>query len=216
MKNILITFFCFLLSVPALRAQTMKELFVSMPDTLSLILTPVNRADCVDFIASGMRAQVTNRFNQTSEVTVLTDEYLHAQITENTVWEMRSLPMKDSLSVICFVKTIKAPIEDSHIMFYTPNWQPLPANEYLPAPPVVDDFFRTDLNEAQIDSLYKLRQQAYITFIKASLSPKDNTLSFTYTTPEYMNSDDREKIQAYLRKSPVTYIWQNGHFIRKD
>ena len=216
MKHILITLFCCSLSFMTLHAQTMKELFVSMPDTLSLIFTPVNRADCVDFLASGIRAQVTNRFNNPSEVTNLTDNYLRAQITESSVWEMRTLPVKDSVSVICFVKTVKAPVEDSHILFYTQDWQPLPTSDFLSALPTADDFFRTDLNESQTDSLNELREQAYITFIKASLSPTEDTLSFTYTTPEYMNREERDKINAYLRKTPITYIWKDKHFIRKD
>lgn len=218
MKQLLIILFGCSLSIATLHAQTMKELFVSMPDTLSLILTPVNRADCIDFLASGMRAQVTNRFNKTSEVTALTDNYLRAQVTESSVWEMRSLPVKDSVSVICLIKTVKAPVEDSHIMFYTQDWQPLPLHDFLPTLPTADDFFRTDLNltQAQTDSLNELRKQTYITFIKANLSATDNTLSFTYTTPEYMNREDREKIKAYLRKTPLTYIWKDKHFIRKD
>lgn len=218
MKQTLTFLFCCLLSITTLHAQTMKELFVSMPDTLSLILTPVNRADCIDFLASDMRARVTNRFNKTSEVTALTDDYLCAQVTESSVWEMRSLPLEDATSVICFIKTVKASAEDSHIMFFTQDWQPLPLRDFLPTLPAADDFFRTELEltQAQADSLNELRKQTYITFIKASLSPTDNTLSFTYTTPEYMNHEDREKIKAYLRETPITYIWENKHFIRKD
>lgn len=198
-----------------LQAQSLKDLFVHMPDTLSLVMSDVNRADCVDFLASNMKAQVTNRFNHTSEVKALTDDYLQAQVTKNSVWEMRRLPLRDSLSVICVVKTVKAPVEDSHIRFYSSDWQELPAVDFLPALPSADDFFQTPSPE-KADSLNELRRKADITFIKASLSPKDNTLSFTYTTPDYLNREDREKIKPYLKSTPVVYEWREGTFVLRE
>ena len=206
---------CLLCSSGVLQAQSLKDMFVHMPDTLSLVMSDVNRADCVDFLASNMKAQVTNRFNHTSEVKVLTDDYLQAQVTKSSMWEMRRLPLRDTVSVVCVVKTVKAPVEDSHIRFYSSDWQELPVEEFLPVWPSADAFFRTPSPE-KADSLNELRLKADITFIKASLSPKDNTLSFTYTTPDYLNHEDREKIKLYLKPAPVVYEWREGKFVRKE
>ena len=203
-----------LLCIGGMQAQTLKEIFVHMPDTLSPILTPVNRADCVDFIASNMKARVTNRFNRTSEVKTLTDDYLLAQVTESSVWEMRRLPLNDSVSVVCWVKTVKGPVEDSSLRFYSTDWKELPVSDFLPQRPGPADFFLQPSAE-KADSLNELRRKADITFLKASLSPKENTLSFTYTTPDYMNADDRQQIIPYIRKS-VVYEWKDGKFVRKD
>ena len=51
--------------LPLSRAAAQKEartVFVQMPDSILPLLTEVNRADCIDFLDSHMRAQVTNRF----------------------------------------------------------------------------------------------------------------------------------------------------------
>ena len=48
----------------ALQAQEAKTLFVNMPDSLSPLLTKVNREDCIDFLESKMKAQVENRFGK--------------------------------------------------------------------------------------------------------------------------------------------------------
>ena len=53
-----------LFSLTSLQAQEAKTLFVNMPDSLSPLLTKVNRADCVDFLESKMKAQVENRFGK--------------------------------------------------------------------------------------------------------------------------------------------------------
>lgn len=45
-------------SVVGVQAQDMKALFVSMPDSIAPLLTKVNREDCIDFLASNMKAEV--------------------------------------------------------------------------------------------------------------------------------------------------------------
>jgi len=51
----------------SLQAQEAKTFFKNMPDSLSPLLTAVNRADCIDFLESKMKAEVTNRFGGKSE-----------------------------------------------------------------------------------------------------------------------------------------------------
>lgn len=213
MKRILSILCICLLSSVWMQAQSLKNLFVNMPDTLSLIMTSVNRADCVDFLASKMKARVTNRFNNESEVETLTDDYLLAQVTKSSKWEMKRLPLNDSVAVICFVKTVKAPVEDSHIRFYSTDWKELPTRTFLPNSPKADDFFMTPSVD-KTDSLKELRAKADITFMKAQLNKDSETLTFIYTTPEYMNRDDAKKMSVYLRPSPIVYEWREGKFVR--
>ena len=52
----------------SLYAQDMKTLFIAMPDSVAPLLTKVNREDCVDFLASNMKAEVKNRFGKVSEL----------------------------------------------------------------------------------------------------------------------------------------------------
>ena len=65
----------------ALQAQEAKTLFVNMPDSLSPLLTKVNREDCIDFLESKMKAQVENRFGKKSEMTDLSKDYIRMQMS---------------------------------------------------------------------------------------------------------------------------------------
>ncbi len=60
-----------LFSLASLQAQEAKTLFVNIPDSLTPLLTKVNREDCIDFLESKMKAQVENRFGKKSEMTEL-------------------------------------------------------------------------------------------------------------------------------------------------
>ena len=39
-------------------AQDMKSVFIAMPDSITPLLTKVNKEDCVDFLDSNMKAEV--------------------------------------------------------------------------------------------------------------------------------------------------------------
>ena len=73
-----------------------------MPDSLSPLLTAVNRADFIDFLESEMKAEVTNRFGGKSEMTELTPDYIRVQVTPQSTWQMKLLSVNDStvLSVL--------------------------------------------------------------------------------------------------------------------
>ena len=125
MKKLIISLLLLPLAL-AVSAQEARTLFTHMPDSLCPLLSAVNRADCIDFLDSKMRAQVTNTFGGKSEMTILTPDYIRMQLTSRNTWQMKVLPLTDSTRVICTVSTAYAPAPDSHIRFYDIDWHPLP------------------------------------------------------------------------------------------
>ena len=73
-----------LFSLASLQAQEAKTLFVNIPDSLTPLLTKVNREDCIDFLESKMKAQVENRFGKKSEMTELGTDYVRMQMSPKT------------------------------------------------------------------------------------------------------------------------------------
>lgn len=202
-----------LLCCLSIQAQDMKSLFIALPDSLSPMLTKVNREDFGDFLASNMKAEVKNRFGNTSEMLKLTDNYLKLKISKVSMAEMKLLPLNDSVKVICVVHTFEGPASDSSISFYDTSWKRLPADKFLTLP-VEDAFYKTPASELQADSLKNLRARADMFLLKADLSETDNTLSFTYATPDYLDKKTAEEIKPYLVQEPLKYIWKEGHFVR--
>lgn len=202
-----------LLCCLSIQAQDMKSLFIALPDSLSPMLTKVNREDFGDFLASNMKAEVKNRFGNTSEMLKLTDNYLKLKISKVSMAEMKLLPLNDSVKVICVVHTFEGPASDSSISFYDTSWKRLPADKFLTLP-VEDAFYKTPASEVQADSLKNLRARADMFLLKADLSETDNTVSFTCATPDYLDKETAEEIKPYLVQEPLKYIWKEGHFVR--
>lgn len=194
--------------LPLHAQQEAKTVFVNMPDSLLPFLTAVNRADCIDFLESNMKAKVENRFGNESEMTGLTKDYICIQMTPQSTWQMKLLATSDTTQVICTVSTACAPVCDSSIQFFTTDWKELPAADLLTDLPVMDDFFETPDSASAYD--YNMaRMQTDMLLVKADLSPTDNTLTFTLTTPEYMEKETADKLKPFIRR-PIVYTWKEG------
>ena len=203
---IFVCMFC----VMSVVAQDMKTVFVAMPDSVTPLLTKVNREDCIDFLDSNMKAVVKNRFGNVAEMKVLTDDYVLMQTSEVGTLEMKLLPLADSTKVICMVKTVNVPVADSSIRFYTSDWsQQLDVKEFLQLPSM-DAFFLP--NDSLKDEAILTRKKADMHLMKAQLSKEDTSLTFTYTTPDYLNEEDREKLSPHLRKESIVLRWSEGKF----
>ena len=171
----------------ALWAQEAKTLFVNMPDSLSPLLTKVNREDCIDFLESKMKAQVENRFGKKSEMTDLSKDYIRMQMSSQSTWQMKVLALNDSTNVICTVSTACAPACDSSIRFYTDDWKPLTASLYITLP-VMGDFLNTP-DSAGVYEFDEARRSADILLMKADFNKENTELTVTLATPDYMSRE---------------------------
>lgn len=208
LKLILILLICF--CAKSMDAQNMKSVFISMPDSIAPLFTKVNKEDCVDFLDSGMKAVVTNRFGSKSEMKDLSDDYVLMQTTGSSTLEMKLLPVNDSIKVVCMVKTVCASACDSEIHFYTSDWsRELSVADFLVLPDAGMFFLPM---ESILQEYDWVRKKADMHLVKASLSKDDASLTFIYTTPDYLNKEDKEKLLPYLRKEPVVLKWQEGKF----
>lgn len=196
----------------ALQAQEAKTCFKNMPDSICPLLSAVNRADFIDFLESKMKAEVTNSFGGKSEMTELSPDYIRVQMTPQSTWQMKLLPVNDSTKVICTVSTVCAPACDSHINFYTTDWKELPAASFLPALPAMDDFIIQAPDTVDVYEYQAARRQADMLLVKTDLSAKDTALTFTFTTPNYMEKEAAEKLKPFIRR-PIAYTWNQGRFI---
>lgn len=203
---IVLTFFC---AMPMV-AQDMKSVFIAMPDSITPLLTQVNKEDCVDFLDSNMKAEVTTRFGGTAEMKVLTEDYVFLQTTPSSTLEMKLLPVNDSTKVVCMVKTVCASACDSEIHFYTSDWKGKMAVGDFLQKPEQEAFYLP--NDSVTEESVLIRKKADMHLMKASLSKEDASLTFIYTTPDYLNKEDKKQMLRYLNPNPVVFQWKDGKF----
>lgn len=107
----------------------MKEVFRTMPDSLMPYLSENNRLDFIDFMDSGMKAEVRNTLGGTSEMTALTVDSLSIRMSEALRVDMLLLApsQEDTCRVVCFVQTYGTDSLslESTVDYYTTTWQQL-------------------------------------------------------------------------------------------
>ena len=215
MKKLLYFILGFTLTA-SLQAQEVRQAFINMPDSILPILTKVNRADCIDFLDSHMRAIVKNRFDQQSEMTRLTKDYIAMQLSPQSHFEMKLLPVTDSTHIICTIQTICSNACDSRIDFYTDDWVALDKKEFITLPSQ-SDFVPETIPLQVADTLPTpwevLRNEADILLMQASLADSTSTLTFQYTTPGYMSKPSATQYVPLLKRKSISYEWKNGKFI---
>ncbi len=206
----LILFLCLALAegLP-LFGQAAKDCFKAMPDSLLPLLTEVNRADFIDFLESGMRAEVTNRFGRKSEMTTMSADYIRIQLTERGTWQMKLLPLNDSVKVVCVVSTAYGPVADSDVYFYTPSWQELDGASFLQLPSKED--FLAIPDSLEDNRIRPALARMDMTLLSAELSAQSDTLTMTFHTPRLLDKETAEVVRPFIR--PVRkYVWRDGGY----
>ena len=87
----------------------------------------------------------------------------------------------------------------------------MPAASYLASLPNMNDFILPASDTVDVYRYQNARLQADMLLMKADLSGKDATLTFTFTTPDYMEKEAAEKLKPFLR-DPIIYTWKEGKF----
>ncbi len=188
-----------------------RNWLVAMPDSVMPLLTKNNRLDFIDFDDAGMEAVVTNRMEGKSRLDTLTDDFLRINYTKSTDVAMKLLPVNDTTDVLCMVTTVKASADDSRIAFYDARWQPLDAASYIHEPSLVD--FRST---QQGDSASWAWSKIDIFLRTYHLSAEDADLRCVLTTTDYLSVEDKQAVEPYVRREPITYRWTDGKFVRNE
>lgn len=209
MKRYIFSFlFCF--TMMGGYSQDMAALFTNIPDQYLPQLETEWRKDLVDLYMNGKEARLQNTMAGYSTLKKLTSDYLFLEKTERSTMEIKLLPLVNNTHIICIVSTVCAPVPDSKVEFFTTDWKPLDAAELF-TPVDSGWFIKKDEGQhpdTRPDALFRLD----IELIKYQLSEKGLTLTATYTTPLYLDSETREKIKPFLKDSPKIYTWEKYRF----
>ena len=157
----------------------------------------------------------------------LFERYLQGTITAS-LWdtcggsatrsEADSLPEEKKRELLAYLKTlpiykiitVKAPVADSRIAFFSPDWKPLNASDLLE--PVSAGWFIREDTDKESMAFQEVTSRLDMDLFEYKLSPDDYTLTQTYTTPQYTDKEIQEKLKPFLKGSPKVYTWTKSYF----
>lgn len=176
-----------LLMIPcALAAEgRLAALWQQMPDGIVPLLSKTNRLDMIDFCENDMESRVTNVLDGYSTMDTLTSDYLHVTLSPQTTLEMK-------LSGESIIAVHSAASVSSTITIYNKDWEEI-GNIPMPA---VQDFLPQDADKHLAQTLEA------VPLITASLSPDNDSITFTLHTVD-LSRDERREAEPLLHKVTI-------------
>ncbi len=116
---------CLLLASSTVGARSMKDLLVSMPDSLVPYLDKNLRLEFAELQEMGVKAEVQNLLGDTSVMDTLTADFVQLRTSRVSTLQMKKLPVSGGDSLLCVVKTFSGPEKDSELYLYSQDWKPL-------------------------------------------------------------------------------------------
>lgn len=192
-------------------AQTVRDMWLSMPPSFAPYLSASLRTQCLDFYDMHADAQTDNALKGKSRIDTLTSTFLAATLSKAHTLQMKLLPAAGSASgsslgsssvsgpslsscdsVLCVVRSWDGPKRDSEVQLFDRQWKPLQAPLTFSA----DRFVcRPDtMSEERFSRLVALLDPI---MFSVSLSPTDNVL-LVKLSPVVPNPDDEKAIEQIL------------------
>ena len=188
-------------SVSALHAQNMRQLWIDMPDSLTTYLNKSMRTELADYVEMKAPAVVTNLLKEKTEIDTLTDNFMRIKLSAASEMEMKILPHVERGKVVALVRTYRGPVAQSMLSFYDMEWNPVavapvkwPSPESMIAKP-----------EAMTEARYRdLLASVEMKLMEYHFSPADNLLRISLGIP-LLTSDEKEDFQTLLRQTNLNW-----------
>lgn len=192
-------------------AQTVRDLWLSMPPSFAPYLNTSLRTQCLDFYDMHTDAQTDNALKGKSRIDTLTSTFLAATLSKAHTLQMKLLPASGSASglgsslgsgsssslsscdsVLCVVRSWDGPKRDSEVQLFDRQWKHLQAPLTFSA----DSFVcRPDtMSEERFSRLVALLDPI---MFSVSLSPAENVL-LVKLSPVVPNPEDEKAIEQIL------------------
>ena len=186
-------------------AQTMDELFKTMPDEF---LPAFTEADKTMLLVDSSLSVIPYALGEIERLEY-SDTFLSLKTSKVGTMQIKILPLINNTQIIAVVKTVCVGVCDSHIRFFTTEWEEIQKNSLLPAitPHIFFDKAKLDTSEfkwavSQID-IYPLHFQ----FVDGS-----NDLKLKFDIINHLSKQDSAKIKPYMVNETIDLSWNKSTF----
>lgn len=200
------------ISVSAQSCKMMREVWVTMPDSIVPYLNHELRVELADYWEMKAEAKVKNLLGNETRLTNMSDKFMALQLNVSTDAAIRLLSCGDSTYIICMVKTLKAPAAESDIRFYTSDWKQLSGTFGLPTvenAKTIKHLFTEKRDTMTVEFYNKLCDMIEPIILEATLSENDEMITFELSLPFLT---DEEKDETSLILMPRKYYWDGKMF----
>lgn len=197
MKKILIII-CFLTCWLGVSAQSLREVWIEMPDSILPYLSKSQRTELADYVEMKAEPAVLSTFGDSVRIERMTNNYLLLKANEATRLEIKLLDN----NTLALVQTWMAPAAESKLSLFNLQWEPKEAVVDYKVNIVKPDSM-SDEDFADLKTLMSPRLKEY------RLSADNNSLSVSWNYP-LLSKKDVKRVTELLK--PQVLNWTGKDF----
>lgn len=197
MKKILIII-CFLTCWLGVSAQSLREVWIEMPDSILPYLSKSQRTELADYVEMKAEPAVLSTFGDSVRIERMTNNYLLLKANEATRLEIKLLDN----NTLALVQTWMAPAAESKLSLFNLQWQPKEAVVAYKVNIVKPDSM-SDEDFSDLKTLMSPRLKEY------RLSADNNSLSVSWNYP-LLSKKDVKRVTELLK--PQVLNWTGKDF----
>lgn len=183
---------CLVLASMGAGARSMKDLLVSMPDSLVPFLDKNLRLELAELQEMGVKSEVTNLLGDTSVMDTLTNDFLQLRTSRVSTLQMKKLPVQEGDSLLCVVNTFAGPEKDSELWLFTQDWQPVPCTFDLQSKVGVLVQKPDTMSEERFEDLKRMIEPK---MVYAMLLQHENAIVLRLSLP-LLSEEDKKQVNA--------------------
>ena len=192
MKKILIII-CFLTCWLGVSAQSLREVWIEMPDSILPYLSKSQRTELADYVEMKAEPAVLSTFGDSVRIERMTNNYLLLKANEATRLEIKLLDN----NTLALVQTWMAPAAESKLSLFNLQWQPKEAVVDYKVNIVKPDSM-SDEDFADLKTLMSPRLKEY------RLSADNNSLSVSWNYP-LLSKKDVKRVTEILKSQVLNW-----------
>ena len=207
MKRTIIVCLC-LSALFTASAKDMRELWLSMPDSLIGYMDKSKRLALLDHVDMNTTAELTNKLEGKTNLDTLTSNFM--QVTLNKVVDLRMTLLPSTGegatdSILCVVRTYRNAEPESIVELYDQSWKRLRKIDFD-----AEMFFNRPDTMSQ-ERYEQIRSLVSVLFVKAELREGSDVLVLTPSLP-FNTREEKEKIKSIILQTNVKW---NGKIFNK-
>jgi hypothetical protein len=189
--------------------QTISDVFKTMPTSfLSGSFESNRRVLLADTIGTTVSTTL-------GEITKLdySDNFLEIRTSAVGTTQIKLLPINTDSVIICLVRTVCGPACDSHISFYTTEWEKLETRMFLPEISAKNFFNSSQKNSENYKYAVSLSD---VLPISAQFNGRNTDIELMLNYKQHLSASAIAEMTPFLKTGSIVLQWRNGKFQMND
>ena len=184
--------------------QTIDDVFRSMPSRFLPGFSDLHK----EALLSTENATVSYPLGEIEKLQH-TDNFLKIRTSEIGTMQIKILPVSRRRVIICVIRTVCSRACDSHISFYSINWEKLDTDAFLPAISAKKFF---DFAQKESGNYKYALSLSGISPISAQFNARSTDMTLIFNYRQHLSANCVLELTPFLRTDTVVLQWRNGSF----